>query len=324
MQEKEILKYISGEANEEEQKAVINWIRESIDNQKQYNLLKANYVANTLNASEKVDINKEYQNFSNKRTKKRKHYYSAIIAAVIIPFFLWQIYDTFPENRIETDSNLISEHQTIEITTKQGDRKRVILPDGSVIILNSESSLTYPTEFSDSTRNVVLIGEAFFDVKKDPKRPLIVKTEHLDIKVLGTSFNVKSYPEDENIETTLVTGKVEVIQQTNENLVVLQPSQRAVFEKAKKNLKVDKVEPNSIIAWKQGKLIFDQTPLKQVVLDLNRKYNKEFVIESDTLFRYKYTGTFDNLSLEEVLKLLKVSSPINYELKNDKVMLKIE
>jgi ferric-dicitrate binding protein FerR (iron transport regulator) len=87
---------------------------------------------------------------------------------------------------------------------------------------------------------------------------------------------------------------------------------------------VDRVDSKNIVAWQEGKLIFDKTPLKQVVLDLNRKYNVEFVIKSDSLLQYKYTGEFDNLTLKEVLELLKISSPINYKYVNNKVMLNSE
>ncbi len=324
MQEKDILKYIKGESNSEEKLAVIQWIREDVSHQKKYNLLKARHLSTTLEISDHTDTDIPFKSFKAQRVKKQKHYYAAAIVAVLLPLFLWQVYTMLSTSNISIQPELISEYRIITVVTEQGDRKEVTLPDGSTIILNSESRISYPEKFSDSTRNVTLSGEAFFDVKKNPNKPLIVKTDLLDVKVLGTTFNIKSYPEDEKIETTLVTGKVEVIHQNREDLIVLEPSQRAVFNKEKSGLTVEDVDSASIIAWKRGKLIFDQTPLKQVVLDLNRKYNTKFVIVSDTLFQYKYTGTFDNLSLIEVLRLLKVSSPLDYEIKNDKVMLKLE
>ncbi|MEM9685913.1 MAG: DUF4974 domain-containing protein, partial [Bacteroidota bacterium] len=135
---------------------------------------------------------------------------------------------------------------------------------------------------------------------------------------------VNSFSGVVNIETTLVCGNVEILRQKSKKTLVLAPSQRAVFDKEKSNIKVDSVDSENIIAWKQGKLVFNNTSLKQVISDLNRKYNVEFVIQSEALLHYKYTGTFDNLSLKEVLELLKISSPIHYKHANNKVVLDLE
>ncbi len=324
MQEKDLIKYIKGEASVEERKSVVDWIRSNVEHQERFNILKAQYVASTLDSLDIPDIDIPYKRFSAKRDKKRKYYYASIAAAILLPFFIWQTYTFFPTTNLITNTTEIFGFNTKNIATERGDYKLVILPDGSTITLNAKSSLKYPKKFTDSIREVTLVGEAFFDIKRDTTKPFIVHTEHLKIKVLGTSFNVKSYPKDEKIETTLVTGKVEVIQEKIEHPIILEPSQRATFDKEKSNLKVDSVNSKNVIAWRNGKLVFDRTPLKQVVSDLNRKYDVDFVIESDALLRYKFTGEFDNLTIEEVLKFLKLSSSINYKYVNNKIMLNSE
>ncbi|WP_024770058.1 FecR family protein [Aquimarina macrocephali] len=324
MQEKDLIKYIKGDTSPDEKKSVIEWIKKDSEHQKQFNLLKAEYVASTLDSLSDMDVNVQYQRFSSRKSKKRRYYYAAIAASIIVPFISWYMFTSFPDNNLIVDTTEIFSTTTKHVTTSHGGYKTVVLPDGSTIVLNANSSLTYPNTFTDSIRKVTLIGEAFFDIKRDVTKPFIVTTDHINIRVLGTSFNVKSYPKDEKIETTLVTGKVEVFQQQIEKPIVLEPSQRAVFDKEKSNIKVDRVDSKNIVAWQEGKLIFDKTPLKQVVLDLNRKYNVEFVIKSDSLLQYKYTGEFDNLTLKEVLELLKMSSPINYKNVNNKVMLNSE
>lgn len=326
MQEKDLIKYIKGDASPYEKKLVIEWVKKNSEHQKQFNLLKAEYVASTLDSLSDMDVNLQFQRFSSKKSKKRRYYYTAIAASIVVPFMMWYMFTSFPDNNsiVDTTEIFTTTITTKHVTTNHGGYKTVVLPDGSTIVLNVNSSLTYPNTFTDSIRKVTLIGEAFFDIKRDVTRPFIVTTDHINIRVLGTSFNVKSYPKDEKIETTLVTGKVEVFQQQIEKPIVLEPSQRAIFDKEKNNIKVDRVDSKNIVAWQEGKLIFDKTPLKQVVLDLNRKYNVEFVIKSDSLLQYKYTGEFDNLTLKEVLELLKISSPINYKYVNNKVMLNSE
>ncbi|AXT59752.1 DUF4974 domain-containing protein [Aquimarina sp. AD10] len=322
MQDKDLKKYIKGDASPEEKKSIIEWIRKDKKHQKQFNLLKAQYVAATLDSLNTTDVNESYQRFSSKKTKKKTYYYTAIVASVMMPFLLLYFYSSFSNNDLIVNTTNYLKFGTRTVSTEHGGFKTVVLPDGSTIVLNANSSISYPKEFTDSLRKVTLIGEAFFDIKRNINMPFIVEAENLKIKVLGTSFNVKSYPKDEKIETTLVTGKVEVHKQNIEqNPIVLEPSERAVFDKKKSNIKVDKVDSNRIVAWQDGKLIFDNTPLKQVVLDLNRKYDVEFVIQSDSLLQYKYTGEFDNLKLEEVLELLKISSPINYKYEENKIML---
>ncbi len=324
MQEKDLITYIKGESNPEEKKLIFEWIRKDEEHQRRYNVLKAKFVASNLNTAEVKDMDAVYKNFSIKKKRKRKLLYRTLAAAIILPILSWQFYTSSFNDSLTLDDTQFSEYKIKNVTTSHGGYKTVVLPDGSSITLNAESSLSYPEKFTDTSREVTLEGEAFFDIQRDVTKPFIVHTKHLKVRVLGTSFNVKSYAKDDKIETTLVTGKVEVIQEETKRPIILTPSQRATFNKEKNGIEIDKVDSKRIVAWKQGKLIFDKTSLKQVVLDLNRKYNVDFIIESDSLLHYKYTGEFDNLSLEEVLKLLKISSSINYKYENNKVMLNSE
>lgn len=318
MQEKDILRFIKGESNSAEKKAILEWIRKDREHQKRYNSLKADYVASTVDSLSVSDIERQYEGLIAKTARKRKRYLVVATVVILLPIAIWQLTVSI------TNSPDFSNQSIVNVSTGYGSHKRITLPDGSTIVLNAESSLAYPEKFFDSIRQVTLVGEAFFDIKKDTSKPFIVDTEAIKIRVLGTSFNVKSYPEDEKIETTLVTGKVEIVQRETEKQLILEPSQRAVFNKEINNILVDKVNSENVIAWREGNLVFDQTPLKQVVSDLHRKYNVEFVIGSDTLLQYRYTGEFNNLTLEEVLELLKISSPLDYKLKNNKVMLDTE
>ena len=326
MNKKQVLKYIKGEMDSIEKKKLIEWIRKSPENQKVYNDLKAKYIASKFKDISNNNNDFFFERFKN-NIKKRKSGKLVLAAAsvVLLLSFLWNFQ---PEtNTFETilPKEAIAENigdlTNVSFITERGDKKEIYLPDGSRIVLNADSELSYPKAFNDSIREVTLIGEAFFDIKRDVTKPFIVNANNLKIRVLGTSFNVKSYSKDERIETTLVTGKVELIKD-EETPIILAPSQKAVFHKKDNKLEIEEVRSlEQVVSWREGKLIFNKTPLQEVVTDLERKYNTKIIINSKNLLNYEYTGTFDNLTIDEVLKLLTISSPIKYAINNGKIIL---
>ncbi|MCF6349374.1 MAG: DUF4974 domain-containing protein [Flavobacteriaceae bacterium] len=322
MQKRQILKFIKEELNEAEKQHVIDWIRNHSDNQKRYNILKATYIASSFNETSTYNSDFFFKKFNKKVRVKNNYKYVAIVTSfVLISFFSFNYFNqTEVLNKTSDQLKELVDINIINTVTSKGGNSNIILPDGSKVVLNADSKLSYPKIFNDSIRNVVLIGEAFFDIEHDSKRPFIVDANEIKIKVLGTTFNVKSYSKDEKIETTLVTGKVELIKD-NETPVILAPSQKAVFYKTQNKLKIEKVNSSNVVAWRKGKLVFKNTSMKEVVIDLERKYNVKFTINSQKLLEYEYTGTFDNLSIDEVLKLLIISSPISYTIKDEKINL---
>jgi hypothetical protein len=322
MQEKQILKFIKGELNDVEKQYVIDWIRNHSDNQKRYNILKATYISSSFNETSNSNSDIFFKRF-NKKVRAKNNYKHIAIAAlfVLISFFFINYFNQAEIiNKTSDQQKELVDINIINTVTSKGGSSNIILPDGSKVVLNADSKLSYPKIFNDSMRNVTLVGEAFFDVKHDSKKPFIVDANEIKIKVLGTTFNVKSYSKDEKIETTLVTGKVELIKD-DETPVILAPSQKAVFYKTQNKLKIEEVNSSNVVAWKKGKLVFKNTSMKEVVIDLERKYNVKFIINSQKLLEYEYTGTFDNLSINEVLELLIISSPISYTLQDEKIIL---
>ena len=211
---------------------------------------------------------------------------------------------------------------SILASTSIGENKTITLSDGTKVTLNANTTFSYPEKFSEESRDVSLQGEAFFDVAHNPEKPFKVATGNgMNIQVLGTVFNVKSYPEDQNVETTLVSGKVKVVEEQNQKTVVLAPSQRATYVKDADKLIVDNVQTTKFTAWREGKLIYDETPIRQVISDLKRKYKVDISVESPGIMDYKYTGEFDNLGIEQILDLFEVSSPILYKMHNNQITL---
>ncbi|WP_242131153.1 FecR family protein [Aestuariivivens marinum] len=327
MNKKQIIKYIKGDLDSIDKRKVIEWIRKNPENQKVYNILKAKYIASTFKDAPNNSNDFFFERFKNNIKKRKFGKKIYLVASIAVAFaFLWNfqpntIFNDTLSSPKESITKTLNDLSKVSFITERGDKKEVYLPDGSKIVLNADSELSYPREFNDSIREVTLVGEAFFDIKRDVTKPFIVNTNSIKIRVLGTSFNVKSYSKDKRIETTLVSGKVELIKD-EETPIILAPSQKAVFHKKDNKLEIEEVKSlDQVVSWREGKLIFNKTPLQEVVSDLERKYNTKIIINSKTLLNYEYTGTFDNLSINDVLKLLTISSPIKFKIADDKIIL---
>ncbi|MEO9512692.1 MAG: FecR domain-containing protein [Flavobacteriaceae bacterium] len=316
-----LLKFIENKAAPHEKEEVISWIEKSPENQKKYNFLKAQYVADNLKNVKEEQYQSVVKAIQSRRKRKLATSYSiAACVTMLLGFSLFYITKNKSFTQLPHISKSYLSEETVEILTKKDSLQEIKLPDGSTVSLNGNSQIIYPKTFSGNVRMVTLKGEAYFDIVHNKKKPFIVQTKAFDIKVLGTTFNVKSYPEDKLSETTLLSGKVELSRE-EETTIVLEPSQKAIFNRDNEKIEIEKVNTESTLAWKSGKLIFNRTPLEQVVIDLERKYNTEIEIVSPELLNYEYTGTFDNLTLDEALKLLRISSQIQYETINQKIML---
>jgi ferric-dicitrate binding protein FerR (iron transport regulator) len=224
-----------------------------------------------------------------------------------------------------------------------GSKSRIVLPDGSVVNLNSGSSLKYSSsDFNSGSRSVLLTGEGFFSVTKDSKRPFYVTTPGIKVKVLGTTFNVKAYP-DENIEeATLVSGMVEIYASSDKTEkgkpIVLKPNQRAVFLKSENSfltsdsamvspvttpvkLKTINLQSSSMteqtISWKENKLIFDNEPFSSLLIRIERWYDVKIEVNYPELNSARFTGKFDKETLEQVLNALVTVTPFNYNIKQN-------
>lgn len=198
-----------------------------------------------------------------------------------------------------------------EIQCPMGVRTKFTLPDGTTGFLNSGSTLTYPVGFGKS-RQVELTGEAFFDVVHHEKSPFTVKTGKLNVKVLGTSFNVISYPGEATEEIILQTGKIEVLDNTGKTVAELNPDQRLTVNHDDRTAKRSMVISSQYTGWTEGKLIFRNEDMTQVAKRLSRWYNAEIVIADKRLEDFTFYATFVDEPLDEVLKLLAITTPIAY------------
>ena len=204
------------------------------------------------------------------------------------------------------------------VTTPYGARTSFILPDSSEVWLNSGSVISFPMQFG-KIRNIELTGQAYFQVVKDGN-PFVVKTSFGSIEVMGTTFDVKAYS-NENFETTLVEGSV-IVKSNSNKVATLQPGQQSVSTPSNK-FSVYKVNTDLITSWKEGKLIFEKEPFANVATALERWYNVKIELQGEKLKRLGYTGTIEMETFSEVLELIKSTTPIKYKFDKNTRILKI-
>ena len=237
-----------------------------------------------------------------------------------------------------------------QVSTKPGSRTQIQLPDGSVVRLNSSSSLTYDKNFGKNIREVSLTGEAFFDVTKDSSHPFIIHTNVIDIKVLGTAFNVKSYPNDANTETSLIRGKVEVTVKNRANeKIYLAPNEKLVVANDNVSTTIDKPSPNqpeqrnnktdlsskpiyavqhltlnpvdsTIVetSWVDNRLIFQENEtFREGALRMERWYGVQMNFASEKVAGYRPFASFKNETITQALDELKLGFKFNYKIEGN-------
>ncbi len=197
------------------------------------------------------------------------------------------------------------------IYAPMGSRVSFNLPDGTKGFLNSGSTLTYSLPFNES-RKVALEGEAWFDVFHNEKHPFEIAAGESKITVLGTSFNLNAYPDEAYLQVILQSGKVEFSNRRQKEKVVLKPSEQLTLQDG--NLKISSVDVSKYKAWTDGRLIFRGDNMAEVVRRIERWYNVEVEIADNDLMQFSFRATFENDSLEDVLKQLSMTSPIEYEI----------
>ena len=219
---------------------------------------------------------------------------------------------TFDEAKEVSDRTL----RYNEVFIPHGQTFRLKLSDGTLVWLNAGSKLRFPQSFvnSDNKRIVYLEGEAYFDVAQNKKKPFIVNTQEVDVKVLGTKFNISSYDTDDEIVTTLIEGSVNVFEtRTPENGMNLTPSFQANYNKFGNEFKKAKVDTGIFTAWMHNRLVIDHLKFSEILVKLERKYSVKFVNNSESLDNEIYNGEFLNEDIESVLKTISLSTPFSYE-----------
>lgn len=360
-----VIKILSGNASIEEKEILKEWLMQSDENMIYFNQIKHTWQLSSFSQkSYRFDTESAWKK-TNPRIKtgaKGKTVYglsftfiTRIAAFWILAFLLGGLamYFVFQKTQMvpETTSNSIN-----EIIAPLGSKSKVYLPDGTLVWLNAGSKLCYSQAYNTRHRDVYLEGEAYFKVKKNPNKPFVVKTTEINVTAYGTSFNVKAYPDESTITTTLVEGIVE-IEGTNKTLkkfeISLKPNQTLTYIKKLslsnisanstantkyKNLSpavqkskeavpvvIDKnIKTSLYTSWKDDKWIIEREPLNDLVVKLQRRFNVTFIYKSEALKKYKISGIIQKETLEQVLDILKLTAPLKYTIKKGVVTLEMD
>ena len=246
---------------------------------------------------------------------KRKLAFIGIAAGIFTIFFINYSLRLDKSVTKQTNNAFVN-----EVVTKRGSKSSIKLPDGTIVRLNTDSRLTYLNFTAGKNREVTLIGEAYFDVAHDSSRPFIIHTGKINIKVLGTSFNVRNYPQDKELETSLIKGKIEVsLESRPEDIITLKPIDNKVVLTSITYLRHDSLVAET--SWLNDKMVFVNQPLDKIAIELERKYAITVSFKDEKVKKYRYTGVFENVSLEKVFQLIKYSKNINYKIDDKNIVI---
>ncbi len=301
-----ILKLITGNSDDISKKETIRTIQ---DDQELKRIYRKTKFAWALISSKKEmsasRVEESYRQLSKKIHKPtRSLNFRNLIryAAVLVLFIAFSFLVYYMGTQSVKDEKL---HYT-SVVADNGQISKIVLPDSTVVWLNSGTTLTYNNNFSVDNRKLKLTGQAYLDVKRNIDLPLVVDCGELLVKVLGTRFDVSSYPDDANVNVILESGKVELRHTTRKDFrYQLKPGEIAQYNLAQKKINISDVEVAKFTSWKDGLLIFHNAKLADVVNKLQRKYGIEIIVENPELFESQLNAKFREESLEEIVAYIE-------------------
>jgi transmembrane sensor len=310
-----ILAYLHGDADKEQKQSVNEWFNDPENAELVKQIRQIDSLTDDLGMLRKFDLQKGRQQVFRKYRANQMFLFvkwmQRAAAILFIPVLIGGIWYYQKFHEFKSDLDVLTVNQ--EIITQPGTKSHFFLPDSTEVWLNSSSALKFPSIFQRNERRVNLSGEAIFKVFKNKKKPFIVGTESMDIEAVGTEFNVSAYSGDLKFSTTLAEGKVKITDKTDQRKVMyLNPGAQLNFDTQKKTYNAENVRVEDVIAWRNGILIFNETPFFEVVAKLGRWFNADIQINDPSIANYRFTGTFTSESLNQVLELLTLATPIAY------------
>jgi ferric-dicitrate binding protein FerR (iron transport regulator) len=354
-----ILRFIQGTATEEEARELEHWINEDPERLQTFRQLAGGWSMAELAGPEagqkqqgawerlrdEIEQKQEQKPAAGVRStrKVRIPAYLRIAATILlVAGFTWfASYKYYKPDR--------QQGQMLEVSTPLGSRTHIILPDSSEAWLNAGTTIRYHAGLFQKKRELYLEGEAFFKVKPDRKRMFVVATSDISVQVYGTSFNIKSFPEEGIIETTLIEGEISLVRNSamplgKQKQVYLEPNQKATFIKKEGHIALaeimnaesiqngrtmksgniliyDEVDGEQITSWTTGKLVIESEPLADLSTILARKYDIRFVFKDEAARKIRFSGILKDESLEQVMYAMQLASPITYKIEGKIVFL---
>lgn len=315
-----IEKYFDGNITDAEIKELSDWIKNDrhLQNWWEEEFSKSDAGINPVlrdklfaRIKEQTQGKEETQGKENSRTIRMNpwKWAAAIVLPICIAFFTYYLIDS---------------SQTVGapfiVKADKGDKATIELPDGTNVVLNSASQLSYLNNFGENGRRVQLNGEAYFKVAHDEKRAFIVQVGDLEVKVLGTSFNVSAYEDAKDVTVVLLEGKVGVYAQKMSH--IMKPGDKIEYNKATHKITATQVHPSDYIEWTKGNIYFEKESLENIMKTLSRIYDVEIRFDSNKLPNEYFTGTIPGGGIQNALNILMLTSPFYYEMDGSVIVLK--
>ena len=311
-----LISYYDGKATADEVREIEAWIKSSDGNKKKaidiYTLL---LMTDAQQVAENIDLNEELTKVKGHMQGSKYHipwwsWMQRVAVFLLIPMTITifiLLYQSGSAAPVRT--------QLYEVRTQPGMLTSLSLPDRTLVYLNSGSVLKYPSAFTGDIREVSLDGEAYFDVTKDSTRKFIVSTlQNSKVEVLGTRFNLEAFGNMDEVTTMLIEGKVEFIYQQagTKRKVTMKPGQKTIYNKKNEDILLKSTNGESELSWKDMKMIFDRTPMRDALRMLGKRYNVDFIVNTSKYDKYTFTGMFTDQYVDEILENFKISSCIRW------------
>lgn len=317
-----ILRFLKKETSQEELLELQAWLSQNKDNVAHFDRVNTEYqkqlVAERL-STEYVAASWDIVNSRITDTKSapvirllRSNVFRVAASLALFALVIWRV---VPSRKSETNARIDDKVVLNSTNTKSP----IILPDSTLVWLNANSSIEYTSTFSEN-REVILKGEGFFDVRKKGMQTFVVKTTHFSIQVKGTRFNVQAY-ESEFENATLEEGSIELKLNGDGPAYELAPGDQLTINNTAQTVELKKVNPLNFTAWKEDKLIFDNTRLSEIIVKIENRYNVNIVIDESLAHRERMTMAIEHEPIEEILEMIHLSSQLNYKIENETIVI---
>lgn len=308
-----IRKYLENCSTNAEKETLLKWVQESEEHQQYFKQWAQSWEKTMMvfrDEEEDRELLQEIHRRIGLQKSKRLWYRIATVAAVaVICFFSVKTFIT--KNHTPNYVTVITENE----------KKQIILPDSSLIWLNQQSSIKYPKKISRN-RNIILVGEAYFDVKKDSRHPFVVYTENLTVKVTGTQFVVTDKKESPTGEVILEEGGVQLMTKDSQENYLLHPNQKLKFDKQSRQVDIKHVDAKNYTNWKNNRLFFFNTPLRDVFIQLEKWYNISIVCDDEKVKNTPVSFTVDNETEEDIFNMISLVTHFNYTIKDHEIVIR--
>ncbi len=333
MKQEILHKYFNGTASDDERREVLAWVDASPANKEEFLQREADFVFGNLPDSEPSQAARAQIMHVVEPKRKRLRILNAVASAAaifVVGAFIWVLHDnnrlnnqvaslTAQNQKLIAIPELVQGESVLSYKVNPGVKGTIVLPDGSEVILNSASTLRTPARFENGKRVVELEGEGYFKVESNPDWPMYVRTSRgVTVKVTGTEFNLSTYSDDAALKLTLVRGKVSLLDEKSETEVVVREKEEVVVgaraQLEKPTRKTADMKLNT--SWKDGYLVFDNTPIREVIKKMERWYGVDITVADARVMNNPFTASFRSESLQQVLTLLDITCSIKSKIKS--------